>query len=96
MYYDRSSLMQAGLLGGSAVRQATMLTVSTPDALLLQGQPIWKIKPLLEAALANSSPTYDRMYTDKGPSSIPPEHLMKGVCSSPSSRSRWTATMQSG
>ena len=63
---------------GTAVRQATMLSAVTPDALVPQGHPIRKIKPLVEAALAKLSPVFDQMYADEGRPSIPPEHLLKG------------------
>ena len=41
---------------GTAARQATMLTAVTPDALIPQGHPIRKIKPIVEAALVKLSP----------------------------------------
>lgn len=63
---------------GTAARQATMLTAVTPDALVPQGHPIRKIKPIVEAALARLSPVFDLMYADTGRPSIPPEHLLKG------------------
>lgn len=63
---------------GTAARQATMLTAVTPDALVPQGHPIRKIKPMVEAALAKLSPVFDQMYADTGRPSIPPEHLLKG------------------
>ena len=63
---------------GTAVRQATMLTAVTPDALVPQGHPIRKIKPLVDRALTELSPVFDQMYADEGRPSIPPEHLLKG------------------
>ena len=63
---------------GTAVRQATMLTAVTPDALVPQGHPIRKIKPLVGRALTELSPVFDQMYADEGRPSIPPEHLLKG------------------
>ncbi len=63
---------------GTAARQATMLTAVTPDALVPQGHPIRKIKPIVEAALVKLSPLFDQMYADTGRPSIPPEHLLKG------------------
>ena len=63
---------------GMAARQATMLTAVTPDALVPQGHPIRQIKPMVEAALAKLSSTFDRMYAETGRPSIPPEHLLKG------------------
>ena len=62
---------------GKAARQATMLTAVTPDALVPQRHPIRRIKPMVDRALAQLSPTFDRMYAANGRASIPPEHLLK-------------------
>ena len=63
---------------GEAAAQATMLTAVTPDALVPQGHPIRRIKPMVDSALAALSPTFSRMYASIGRPSIPPEHLLKG------------------
>ena len=63
---------------GKAARQATMLTAVTPDALVPQHHPIRQIKPMVDKALTQLSPTFDRMYAANGRASIPPEHLLKG------------------
>ena len=62
---------------GKAARQDTMLTAVTPDALVPKGHPIRRIKPMVDRALAELSPTFNRMYADNGRASIPPEHLLK-------------------
>ena len=62
---------------GKAARQATMLTAVTPDALVPQHHPIRCIKPMVDQALVELSPTFDRMYAANGRASIPPEHLLK-------------------
>ena len=62
---------------GTAVRQATMLTAVTPDALAPQRHPIRRIKPMADEALSPLSPTFDRMYAQNGRASIPPEPLRK-------------------
>ena len=62
---------------GKAARQATMLTAVTPDALVPQHHPIRRIKPMVDQALAQLSPAFDRMYAANGRASIPPEHLLK-------------------
>ena len=62
---------------GKAARQATILTAITPDALVPQGHPIRRIKPIVDRALAQLSPTFARMYAQNGRASIPPEHLLK-------------------
>ncbi len=63
---------------GTAVWQATMLTAVTLDALVPQGHPIRKIKPLVDRGLTELSPVFDQMYAEEGRPSIPPEHLLKG------------------
>ena len=63
---------------GKSATQATMLTAVTPDALVPQGHPIRRIKPMVDSALAGLSPTFSRMYASVGRPSIPPEHLLKG------------------
>ncbi len=63
----------------------------TPDALVPQSHPIRRIKPMVDRALAQLSPTLDRMYADHGRTSIPPEHLLKAcllMALFPISRSR--------
>ena len=62
---------------GNAARLVEMLTVITPDALIPQGHPIRRIKPKVDRALAQLSPTFDRMYAQNGHASIPPEHPLK-------------------
>ena len=46
---------------GKAARQATKLTAVTPDALVPQRHPIRRIKPMVDRALAQLSPTFERM-----------------------------------
>ena len=62
---------------GKPARQAMMLTAVTPDALVPRRHPIRRIKPMVDRALAQLSPTFDRMYAANGRASIPPEHLLK-------------------
>ena len=46
---------------GEAAAQATMLTAVTPDALVPQGHPIRRIKPMVDSALAALSPTFSHV-----------------------------------
>ena len=62
---------------GNAARQVEMLTAVTPDALIPQGHPIGRNKPMVDKALAQLSPTFARRYAQNGRASIPPEHLLK-------------------
>jgi transposase len=61
---------------GTTTRQVAFLTV-TPDQLIPQDHPIRRVKPLVEAALAELDPLFERMYAADGRPSIPPEHLLK-------------------
>ena len=62
---------------GRLDNQVDMLIALTPDQLLPQYHPIRRIKPIVDAALKEMSPTFNRMYADGGRPSIPPEHLLK-------------------
>jgi transposase len=62
---------------GKADRQVTMLSSLTPDQLVPQDHPIRHIKPIVDRALSELSPTFSRMYAEIGRPSIPPEHLLK-------------------
>lgn len=63
---------------GDATIQATMLSTLTPDQLVPQDHPIRRIKAIVERALQELSPTFNRMYAEVGRPSVPPEHLLKG------------------
>jgi transposase len=62
---------------GKNVRQVTMLSTTTPEALVPQDHPIRRIKPVVEQALRELSPTFDAMYSERGRVSVPPELLLK-------------------
>jgi transposase len=61
---------------GTIMRQVTFLTI-TPDQLIPPDHPIRRVKPLVDAALAELGPVFDAMYAEAGRPSIPPEHLLK-------------------
>jgi transposase len=63
---------------GKAEQQATILSAVTPDQLVPQDHPIRQVKPIVEQALVELSPTFNQMYARVGRPSIPPEHLLKG------------------
>ena len=54
-----------------------MLGVIDPEHLIAVDHPTRRIRPLVEAALLDLEPTFDRMYTEIGRPSIPPEHLLQ-------------------
>ena len=49
---------------GLAARQATMLTAVTPDALVPRHHPSRRIKPMVDQALAQLSPTSEMTSPD--------------------------------
>ena len=63
---------------GDVNRQVTMLTAITPDHKVPKDHPIRAIKPIVDRALQELSPTFNAMYAKVGRPSIPPEHLLKG------------------
>src|SRR4030066_1205978 len=62
---------------GNKEIQATMLSLVTTDQLVPGDHPIRQIKPIVDNALRELSPTFSRMYSGTGRPSIPPEHLLK-------------------
>ena len=62
---------------GKADMQVTMLSLVTADQLVPENHPIREIKPIVDNALQELSPTFTRMYAETGRPSIPPEHLLK-------------------
>ena len=62
---------------GKADSQVTMLSLITADQLVPEDHPIRQIKPIVDNALLELSPTFTRMYAETGRPSIPPEHLLK-------------------
>ena len=62
---------------GKADTQATMLSLVTADQLVPEDHPVRQIKPIVDNALRELSPTFARMYAETGRPSIPPEHLLK-------------------
>jgi transposase len=62
---------------GTEKKQATMLTLLSPDRLVPEKDPLRKVKALADAALAELSPVFDEMYSAVGRPSIPPERLLK-------------------
>ena len=62
---------------GKADTQVTMLSLVTADRLVPEDHPIRQIKPIVDKALRELSPTFNEMYAETGRPSIPPEHLLK-------------------
>src|SRR6267143_3371196 len=62
---------------GADTKQATMLSVLTPERRVPQNHPLRAVKKLADAALVELSPRFDAMYSAVGRPSIPPERLLK-------------------
>jgi transposase len=62
---------------GKQEKQIIMLSALTPEQMVPQDHPIRRIKPIVDQALKELSPTFNQMYADIGRPSIPPEHLLK-------------------
>ena len=54
-----------------------MSAAVTADAVVLQHHPIRRIKPMVDQAPAQLSPTFSRMYGANERASIPLKHLLK-------------------
>ena len=62
---------------GTDTKQATMLSVLSPERRVPQNHPLRAVKKLADAALVELSPTFSAMYSAVGRPSIPPERLLK-------------------
>lgn len=62
---------------GTFERQATMLSIISPEQRVPQDHPLRKIKILADQELARLCPVFDAMYSSTGRSSIPPERILK-------------------
>ena len=62
---------------GTPDPQLMMLSTLRPDSLIPPDHPIRRIKPVVEAVLADLSPEFEAMYAATGRHSVPPEHLLK-------------------
>jgi transposase len=62
---------------GTDTKQASMLSLLTPEKRVPEKHPLRAVKAMAEVALRDLSPVFDRMYSSIGRSSIPPERLLK-------------------
>jgi transposase len=62
---------------GTDTKQASMLSLLTPEKRVPANHPLRVVKEMAEAALKEMSPLFDAMYSTVGRSSIPPERLLK-------------------
>src|SRR3954454_11085523 len=64
---------------GHRKQQPSMLCMVSPESVVPKDHPIRKIKKLADEALKELSPVFDRMYSEAGRPSIPPERLLKSM-----------------
>lgn len=64
---------------GTDTKQATMLTLVSPEKRVPADHPLRAIKRLAAEALGEMSGTFDAMYSEVGRPSIPPERLLKAT-----------------
>jgi transposase len=64
---------------GTDSKQASMLTLLTPEKRVPVSHPLRVVKDLAEAVLKELSPVFDEMYATVGRPSIPPERLLKST-----------------
>jgi len=62
---------------GTETKQATMLSLLSPEQRVPRDHPLRRIKQLADAALQQLSPIFDQMYSAMGRPSVPPERLLK-------------------
>jgi transposase len=62
---------------GTDTKQASMLSLLTPEKRVPPKHPLRAMKEMAEGALREMSPLFDAMYSTAGRSSIPPERLLK-------------------
>jgi len=61
---------------GRTDRQIGFIT-ATPDQFVAPDHPIRRVKPKVDAALAQLDPLFDQMYLEGGRPSIQPDRLLK-------------------
>ena len=64
---------------GEKDRQEVMLTTVSPETVVPQNHPIRKIKALVDEQLAGLDSVFEKMYSNEGRPSIPPERLVKAT-----------------
>ena len=64
---------------GRIERQVTMFSLKTPEQRVPKDHPIRRIKEIADRELERLSPIFDRMYSEDGRYSIPPETLLKSL-----------------
>ena len=61
---------------GKQKQQVSLLTLRSPEQMVPKGHPARAIKRLADQALAELEGLFERMYSESGRPSIPPEVLL--------------------
>jgi transposase len=64
---------------GSDEQTSGMFSYVVPEHRVRQDHPLRPIRRMTDAVLATLSPRFDRMYSDMGRPSIPPEQLLRAL-----------------
>jgi transposase len=64
---------------GDDIKTEAMFYYLSPESMIPQDHPIRPIRRMVDQALAELSPEFDKMYSRIGRPSIPPEKLLKGL-----------------
>ena len=64
---------------GSDEQTAGMFSYLSPEARVRGDHPLRAIRLMTDAVLQELSPRFDRMYSDMGRPSIPPEQLLRAL-----------------
>src|SRR5215813_10493953 len=64
---------------GRKKQQDTLFSLRTPGDRVPKDHPLRRVKDMADAALKALSPTFGKMYSERGRPSIPPERLLKAT-----------------
>lgn len=79
-YYDAPNLFEGSVpMRGDDPRHDSMFSYVTPEARVRTDHPLRPIRRMTDAALAQLSPRFDRLYATTGRPSIPPEKLLRAL-----------------
>ena len=80
LYYDAPNISEgSGPMRGDDQDTGAMFSYLSPEARVRPDHPLRPIRRLTDAALQRLSPRFDRMYSDIGRPSIPPEKLLRAL-----------------
>ena len=79
-YYDAPAYLEGSVaMRGDDPRNESMFSYVTPETRVRSDHPLRPIRRMTDAALAQLSPRFDRLYSTIGRPSIPPEQLLRAL-----------------